>query len=375
MSKRVKPISPSDLAQRITDLLGSARFDTTYKLATLEAIILLVGRTRTPGKRLVNSFSARDVSNLVLERYWAQAIPYAGSNGVVVAHLRQKQTGGGDLVSRIASTRSMLGLTSRSDTLIKARKISPADVNKLERLVWERVVDMPIPRLQRFGNAKKHTEDRFLYEYQWRSGDPKQHLRRARLNDSLTLQPGVAEGLLILKPLLLLHIETLWMNLVAEWNPQVTDAAKLREILFEEPRTSTASLRSPLLNLQNGLCFYCGQNAGKNFEVDHFLPYSLGHNESVENFVVACRKCNASKSASLPALRHLKKWRKRLDPTSPTSRSLAALATGTSRPFRPNSTISEAWSAYKYAGPGKLLWLADDTYETIDLARVLKVIG
>lgn len=375
MPQKTKSISPTELAQRITGLLESARFDTTYKLATLEAMIVLVGRKRTARNRLTASFSAREVSDLILERYWAQAIPYTGSTGKTIPHLRQKAAGEGDLISRVGSVRTRLGLTSRSDTLGKARTLDPRAVRDLENLAWRRAVTEPIPRLQRTGSSRTFREDRFIYDYAWRSTAPNRHLSLARLDDTITLKPGVAEGLMVLKPLLLSHIETLWLELVAGWNPHVTDAARVREALFDEPRSSTSSLRSPLLALQGGLCFYCGRNAGKNFEVDHFLPYSLSHNEAVENFVIACKPCNASKSASLPALKHVRRWRQRVDPETLTGRRLAALATKTSRPCRPSSTISEVWSAYKFAGPGKLLWSSNGKYELIDIPKALKIIG
>lgn len=42
------------------------------------------------------------------------------------------------------------------------------------------------------------------------------------------------------------------------------------------------------------VCVYCGSN--KNLELDHLIPLNLGGNSLFINFVIACAKCNRSKS-------------------------------------------------------------------------------
>lgn len=41
-------------------------------------------------------------------------------------------------------------------------------------------------------------------------------------------------------------------------------------------------------------CAYCGQKGG-NLEVDHVIPFSKGGDDTIENLVTACRRCNRQK--------------------------------------------------------------------------------
>ena len=47
-----------------------------------------------------------------------------------------------------------------------------------------------------------------------------------------------------------------------------------------------------------GVCAYCGSD--EPLEVDHFVPISLGGDQSLDNFIPACRSCNAIKSNKHP---------------------------------------------------------------------------
>lgn len=369
------PIDPASLASKIVSLLNSASFDTTYKLATLEAIILAVADNLDENGHPPSTLSARTISDRVLQRYWFQAVPFTSTDGETIAHLRQRRAQGGDLISRIAGVRLELDLTSRTHTLTRATNLDEKKVKKLKDETWRRVVDMPIPRLQRMGSDSGGVEDRFLFDYAWAAKGTKNHVSLAREDDTLFLKPGVAEGLLLLKPLLLRHIETLWISKVAEWNPSVSDASRLQESLFGSSRLSTTSLVAPLSELQNGKCFYCAASLTKSPHVDHFLPWSLGHNESVENMVLACQKCNLSKSATLADVPHLSKWIGRMDPTSDEAPALSEIASTVARPHHPKITKSQARASYLYIAESSLLWFAVDSYVALDQSAIAALLA
>jgi 5-methylcytosine-specific restriction endonuclease McrA len=51
-------------------------------------------------------------------------------------------------------------------------------------------------------------------------------------------------------------------------------------------------IRPRILARDNNTCFYCGQYGDT---VDHLIPRRLEGNDSDDNLVCACRKCNYSK--------------------------------------------------------------------------------
>lgn len=364
------------LIHRLAALLDSAAFDTTYKLATLEALVVVIGSKFTYDQQDVLSVSAREISSHVLARYWDQTANFSPRASEVVTRLRQRGGGrGGDLVSRISQVRVEIGSTSRAESIERARKKAPAVVAALEDLAWERVVDMPIPLLQRSGSGKHVIEDRFLYDYAWSSAGKNQRVSLARRDDTLTLKPGVATALLQFQPLVLRLTEAIWVRLVAEWNPTLTDAGRLYEALFDSSRASNAALVEPLLELQGGACFYCDSSAGPDREVDHFLPRSITRNDRVENLVVACKSCNSKKSDALVATNHLMKWRPRVDESSATAKLLIALADEHGRGSDPAATLAQSRSLYFHAPDSQIVWLQGSNFVSIDKSAASLVLA
>ena len=51
---------------------------------------------------------------------------------------------------------------------------------------------------------------------------------------------------------------------------------------------------------QRGKCYYCGVKVGDAYHADHVVPLSRGGSDGPENIVIACAKCNQSKSDRLP---------------------------------------------------------------------------
>lgn len=57
-------------------------------------------------------------------------------------------------------------------------------------------------------------------------------------------------------------------------------------------------------NKTGGRCFYCGVTVGGRLHVDHFVPFSRGGSDALDNLVPSCRSCNSEKRDRL-----LEEWR------------------------------------------------------------------
>ena len=51
---------------------------------------------------------------------------------------------------------------------------------------------------------------------------------------------------------------------------------------------------------QKGRCFWCHEEAGSVYHVDHVTPLALGGSNGPENIVITCPTCNLSKNAKHP---------------------------------------------------------------------------
>lgn len=65
------------------------------------------------------------------------------------------------------------------------------------------------------------------------------------------------------------------------------------------PHVSEAT-RTAVAIMADGKCEYCGTSEGK-FHIDHFIPFSRGGSDEIENLRYACVACNLSKGAKLPS--------------------------------------------------------------------------
>jgi 5-methylcytosine-specific restriction endonuclease McrA len=185
----------------------------------------------------------------------------------------------------------------------EVRRRYPDEYERALDVVEDTFVRYPIPLLQVIGS----TLVPFLYEPDWPEQTSIRMLRREG-RDVLRLLPGVADRLVVLGPLLRPLIESHWARDVARWTGVATEDEHLRTHLFGSSRiTFPAGLRRGLTELQNGVCFYCGERFGNRPEVDHFLAWSRWPNDAIENLVVADR-CNSAKSDHLAAVGHVARW-------------------------------------------------------------------
>ena len=349
------PIDPVELAEKIINLLDSAKHSTTYKWATLDAIVQVVTENVQPDGQMPRSISGKAVGSKVLDVYWRQSIPFSATKEGLNLFLKQS-TGPGDIPARIAKFRLDNDLTAVNDSLSIARIRHPQELAALAQLVQDTVIRMPLPKLQRFGDGASAVEKRFLYEYSWEDEVAIGQIHRPDFNDSMTLQPGVAEGLIKIQGLIRPYIETLWIQWVADRNKDLTDAARLHDFLFGVDRRSLTRVKPHLVRLQESKCFYCNSSLGRDTEVDHFLPFSKHNDDSLDNLVAACRKCNGSKSDSYSSLPHVSKWMERFVKGSQTDTKLDTIAASIPH-FRDSlSTASKARAVYLNKPEGTMLW-------------------
>ena len=99
---------------------------------------------------------------------------------------------------------------------------------------------------------------------------------------------------------------------VRRFNAEVLgDAADLTTFLFGSERAGLGEYRPLLVDVQQGVCFYCRRPLGASADVDHFIPWARYPTDLGHNFVLAHSGCNRSKSDNLAAEPHLEAWLER----------------------------------------------------------------
>ena len=359
---------PSAIAfgEKLLALLDTGSFTTSYKYALLLALLDATLEGTDPEGAPPRWLSGRDLGRRVLELYWRQARPYTDRGPLRQSALR-------DLVVKVADLRERLGLPEHLPLAV-ARQRHPTAVGALERDAVATVIRYPIPRLQRFGSGASAVEDRFLYELGWDDMISPARVHREDFDDRLHLVPGAGRHLAALVGLVRPVVEREWLRHVARRNEGDVDELRLESFLFGGERMSLTALREPLLHLQAGRCFYCGDARGP-WEVDHFLPWSRWPDDRLDNLVVAHRRCNHDKRAALPAVSHLERWWDRLRPGGAASRQLDDVADEWSWPRQPARTAAGARGLYHHQPPGTLLWVARGEVEPLDPGRLGRVFG
>jgi 5-methylcytosine-specific restriction endonuclease McrA len=75
-----------------------------------------------------------------------------------------------------------------------------------------------------------------------------------------------------------------------------------RAIEMNSVGSHTAKDVRDILEGQQYLCYWCGCDIGKSFQVDHFIPLSRNGTDYPDNLVGSCGPCNASKKDRIPYL-------------------------------------------------------------------------
>lgn len=347
-------------AEKVLSLLDTGRYTATYKFATLTALIDVcvesVDEAGIPPQRI----SAKMVGAKVLELLWIHSLPYRGGEDGWI-YLRHS-TLQNDLVDIITAARRELGLVRAGTTLEQARRTHPVEIASLERRVITTVVRMPLPKLQRFGPVDQaRKEDRFLYDFGWPDEVAEGRVWSAGFDDGLYLQPDVGSFLVRLAGVLRPIIQQRWASFVADRSRHVVEDSLLDEFLFGTARIALDRIRHPLIELQDGQCFYCRESTdASSTEVDHFLPWVRHPDNGLDNLVAAHRRCNNSKRDAIAATSHLERW---LDRPS-LDRLRAEWPSDRAR------TIGAARATYLWLPQRTPLWRAVNDYVPADRSEI-----
>lgn len=365
----VTPMSDAGVwsfAERVVSLIDAGRASTTYKLATLLALLDVAAESTTPAEGAPGRLSGRRVGQRVVELYWPQTAVYGLDAAGSPAVLRQSPQN--DIPAKLARWRQKHVLTSGS-SIDDARRADPTGWTQLERDLVTTVLRMPVPKLQRFGSGRHVHEDRFIFDFDWPDEAPASVFAREAFDDSLVLRPGVGEWLVKLTPVIRPFAQHRWVDLIARQNPGLVDDRRLDEFLFGASRISLDRIRDALRDQQAGRCFYCGDPTPRP-DVDHFLPWSRHPDNTVDNLVAACHRCNNAKSASLAGVDHLRVWLRRAG----NGEELDAVAARTGFSRRPARTLGIVAATYLWLPDRTPLWLRGGEYELVEGVEVERLL-
>ncbi|MHB1594833.1 MAG: HNH endonuclease [Streptosporangiaceae bacterium] len=350
-------------AERLLTLLDATRYSTTYKLATLLAVVDVIAERTGKGGQAPDVIPGKDVARRVIELYWPQTTPYGatspGEQAPVLSQSPQR-----DIPAKLAAWRVTHRLDSAA-SLDDARTVDPAGWARLESDLIAIVIGMPLAKLQRFGEGRRSVEDRFIYGFSWQEEIDRRAVARPGFDDALRLEPGVGAWLVRLGPLIRPLVKAKWVSRIAERNPDLVDSDRLHQFLFGAARVSLARVRGPLADAQGRECFYCTDRLTGSWDVDHFIPWSRHPDNTLDNLVAAHSGCNNAKSASLAGLIHLGNWTLRFsDPAVHATIEDVRAATGW--PRRPDRILATARATYLWLPDGARLWKRGTEYEPID---------
>ena len=155
---------------------------------------------------------------------------------------------------------------------------------------------MPLWRLQTVGNQ----EFDFLYQ-------------NVGKGTSIQLRAGVGYCLRRYYQLIADLVRGAWVRYIRKYNQDLLGTTTdLSEFLFGSERASLKRYREILVEIQQGVCFYCHKNLKNDIgQVDHFIPWAMYPHDLGHNFVLAHSSCNNSKSDHLASERFLEDWSKR----------------------------------------------------------------
>ncbi len=325
-----RPDVPSvEVAERVLRLLDEGRYTATYKQAVLVALIDLCLESTTKDGAPADSLTTRQLAEKVLALYWPHTRVWSAEAGgrILVQNTSGAPTTverGGGIVARIRAFREEVearlpGATS----LALARAACGEEYRQLLDAVEWTLIALPLPRLQRIGERNLE----WLYRIGWRDADEHdpEHVRKplprrgqvrayqrgaaSDFDNRLHLEPGVGAAFARLHALLRPYI-------LQHWTAQVVRLNRLHEddvggFLFEQEREDTGAVRRPLIELQEGRCFYCSTPLTGRAHVDHFIPWARHPDNGLHNLVVADERCNGAKRDHLASVEHLSRWRAR----------------------------------------------------------------
>jgi 5-methylcytosine-specific restriction endonuclease McrA len=352
-------------AEKVLELLDEGRYTATYKYAVMLALLdVCLERTQASGAP-PEMVTTRQLAEKIVEIYWPHTVPFAGRTPTTV--LRQNIVGQAEIVTDILRFRE----THTPDPSVpywRARRAARDAYDKLVRRVEWKLIEMPLPRLQTVGQ----TQRKFIYEIYWDHSVEHRDVARYQgghpsdFDSRVLLKPGVGEYLLQLSGLLRPLIHRRWAAMVAQVNQ--LEESQLEDFLFGVERTRTVKIRAGIWEIQQRRCFYCDARLRDpaQGQVDHFVPWSRYPDDGLDNLVVADTACNAFKSSSLAACKHLARWARRFREDSTEYGQLTDLAERATWNRRAVRSLNAARAIYRRLPDDARLWLQRNEFDPPD---------
>lgn len=367
------PVEPMEVVERVLQILQHGSTASTYKYAVLLALIdVCVERADVHGMP-PTSVTTRQLAERVVELYWAQTRTWPDP---VRTMLEQNTQRGRSIPHMVCELRARLEIHhGRSIPTSHARFLDAAGWEKLIRQVEWRLIEMPLPKLQRI-DGEVHA---WLYVLTW--DDRQNRPRRAEVtayqrggapsfDNQVRLVEGVATALARMHTLLRPFVQQQWVEAVARLNSLPEN--RLHTFLFGSERIALEPVRAPLVQLQQGRCFYCEEPLGHLVHVDHFLPWSRFGEDGLANLVVADEGCNGDKSDQLPAHQLVRTWRNR---NRTLASDLADIAPALQWELGAERTLGLARATYLHLPGGLLLWGGRDQLVPCNRDELLRALA
>ena len=346
-------MDPLDLGARLAQLMATGRRVSTYKLATLDALVQHCLENPVPDDAVL-TVPIRDLASRVVEGYWPQVRVF-GEHGVLRQN-EQARAGTVTIVDTVRSLRS--GAEQRGQfSVAQLREASPEEWATTLRRLSITLAQQPLFALQKTGGREPGTA--FLYDDSWLS--KKATVSTLDAHDwSITLFAGVASALARVSPMLQPVLQQWWVEDVQRHNSAELEIPDLHAFLFEANRTAVARLAPGLREYQQNRCFYCARTLTGTAHVDHVLPWSRVAIDGARNLVLTDPRCNGDKLATLPVLDHVR------DVLARSEMDLRAIAAPLRWPVETERVRSAARGLYRSTGVGSPLWRAPGLYDFHD---------
>lgn len=339
--------------ERLLDLLDTGRRTSTYKYALLLGMIDSIASHTTAAGKAPAAVSVRDLAPRIIAIYWQQTLPWGRDQPNADLPLRQNNGGQAEIVARIVEFRDAVARSDAAMPFGHVRKAFGPEADRLIDHVRWKLIQMPIPRLQR----AEGLNDPFIYEIGWDENVSRAAALSADFDDRLRLVSGAGEHLLSMAPLIRPLVQRSWALAVARMN-HLEEADYLEQYLFDARRLSLGRVHTELRDLHHGRCFYCGRPVTTGGQIDHFIPWSRHFDNSIQNLVYAHDACNNSKRAYLASADHLANWVERMRDGTETADALRGIAAERGWESRPNETLAIARGSYLKLTGAARLWSA-----------------
>lgn len=344
-------------AEKVIVLLDQGGFTATYKYAVLLGLMDLCFEKSARDGSPPEMVTTGELAAKVVELYWHQTQKFAPLGGRTPL---QNRGGQAEILTAITRFREEHA-PDPSATLFRAKLHARGRFDELVRGVEWKLVEMPLPKLQRVGREL----DPFIYEIAWDDAITRRAFAAPVFDNRILFKPGASRSLVdlagVLRPLIHRH----WLTHVTRLNHLPESA--LEEYLFGIDRSALGPVCAPLLELQGGRCFYCAGAIRAKAEVDHFLPWARHPDDGLANLVVAHDACNRHKSDFLADADHVAAWAERLGRHAASLREVAVRARW---PHDPERTASVVRGVYRRLPDDVRLWHLEKQFVLLDRSRL-----